>query len=193
MAGSRTRRAGPLRRGSATRRDDEVDLGILPGLIGFMLRRAQFAVFQEIFHLFSQVSIRPAQFSVLTVIERNPGLTQSKVASALGIKGTNFVAVLDSLEQRGLAERRPAAGDRRSHALHLTEEGRAVMRRVKQLVDIEEKRLVARIGERGRAELLDLLGRLAEGARAGKTGQKGKAAETTRPAPVRLSRERTAP
>ncbi len=165
MAGARTRRADTARGPRAARRLTEVDLGMLPDLIGFMLRRAQISVFQEIFRLFSEVDIRPAQFSVLTVIERNPGLTQSRVSAALGIKRTNFVAVLDSLEQRGLAERRPAEGDRRSHALHLTSDGRAVMRRLRQLVDIQERRLVSRIGESGRAELIELLHRLIDSRR----------------------------
>jgi DNA-binding MarR family transcriptional regulator len=165
MAGARTRRADTARGPRATRRHAEVDLGMLPDLIGFMLRRAQISVFQEIFRLFSEVDIRPAQFSVLTVIEKNPGLTQSRVSAALGIKRTNFVAVLDSLEQRGLAERRRAEGDRRSHALHLTADGRAVMRRLRQLVDIQERRLVSRIGESGRAELIDLLHRLIDSRR----------------------------
>src|SRR6516165_8251255 len=121
MAAIRPRHAKSVRRQAAAgRRHAEVDLGMLPELIGFMLRRAQIVVFQEIFPLFSEVDIRPAQFSVLVVIERNPGLTQSQVSAALGIKRTNFVALLDSLEQRGLAERQARAGDRRSHALYLT-------------------------------------------------------------------------
>jgi DNA-binding MarR family transcriptional regulator len=159
------RRPSSKARARAARAQNEVDLGPLPELIGFMLRRAQIAVFGEVFRLFSQVDIRPAQFSVLTVIERNPGLTQSQVSAALGIKRTNFVALLDSLEHRGLATRRPAKNDRRSHALHLTEDGKAVMRKLRQLVDIEERRLVARIGESGRAQLIELLHRLI-GARA---------------------------
>lgn len=157
------RRPASKTRARAARPQAEVDLGPLPDLIGFMLRRAQIAVFQEVFRLFSQVDIRPAQFSVLTVIERNPGLTQSQVSAALGIKRTNFVALLDSLEHRGLATRRPAKNDRRSHALHLTENGRAVMRKLRQLVDIEERRLIARIGESGRVQLIDLLHRLIGG------------------------------
>jgi DNA-binding HxlR family transcriptional regulator len=86
-------------------------------------------------------------------------------SAALGIKRTNFVALLDSLEQRGLAERQAAAGDRRSHALHLTERGKAVMRRLRQLVDIQERRLIGRIGEDGQRQLIDLLHRLIDGRR----------------------------
>jgi DNA-binding MarR family transcriptional regulator len=185
MAAIRPRHAKPVRRPAAAgRRPAEVDLGMLPELIGFMLRRAQIAVFQEIFPLFSEVDIRPAQFSVLVVIERNPGLTQSQVSAALGIKRTNFVALLDSLEQRGLAERQARAGDRRSHALYLTDRGKTVMRRLRQLVDIEERRLVERIGETGRRQLIDLLLRLIEGRRMAKPG----AARKPRRGPAKIAR-----
>ncbi|MEN3384710.1 MAG: hypothetical protein V7608_4754, partial [Hyphomicrobiales bacterium] len=63
----------------------EIDLGPLPELIGYVLRRAQLVVFQDFFSAFAPFDISPAQFSVLTVIERNPGLTQTQVAAALGI------------------------------------------------------------------------------------------------------------
>jgi DNA-binding MarR family transcriptional regulator len=152
------------RAGAAARRPD-VDLGPLTGLIGYMLRRAQIAVFQDIFRTFAQVGIRPAQFSVLTVIAHNPGRTQSQVAAALGIKRTNFVALLDSLERRGLAVRRPAPTDRRSHALHLTEAGKASMRRLNRMVEKLEAGMIAQIGRDGRVELLRLLHRLAAGER----------------------------
>jgi len=157
MRGARSRR----RRQTAARASD-VDIGTLTCLIGYMLRRAQIAVFQDIFRTFAEVGIRPAQFSVLTVLAHNPGRTQSQVAAALGIKRTNFVALIDSLERRGLAERRPAPSDRRSHALHLTEAGRATVRRLNRMVERLEAGMIRRIGRERRAVLLDLLSRLAE-------------------------------
>jgi DNA-binding MarR family transcriptional regulator len=162
MRNGGNRRVKRRTRAPARRRGD-IDLGPLPGLIGYMLRRAQITVFQDIFRAFSTVDIRPAQFLVLTIIEHNPGRTQSQVSAALRIKRTNFVALFDSLESRGLAVRRPAPSDRRSHALHLTAAGKAVMRRLKQMVDKLEAGMVARIGADGREELLKLLHRLAEG------------------------------
>ncbi len=157
MRGARSRR-----RTDAPARPPEVDIGALTCLIGYMLRRAQIAVFQDVFRAFAEVGIRPAQFSVLTVIAHNPGRTQSQVAAALGIKRTNFVALIDSLERRGLAERRPAPSDRRSHALHLTEAGRAIVRRLNRMVDRLETGMIRRIGRNRRAVLLDLLARLSE-------------------------------
>jgi len=155
-------RARSRRKKAGTAAPADVDMGALTGLIGYMLRRAQIAVFQDIFRTFSQVGIRPAQFSVLTAIARNPGRTQSQIAAALGIKRTNFVPLLDSLERRGLAERRPAQDDRRSHALHLTGAGKTVVRRLDAMVDKLEAGMIRRIGRERRGVLLELLRRLAE-------------------------------
>src|ERR1043166_4848101 len=138
----------------------DLDLGPLPDLIGYVLRRAQLVVFQDFFQAFAPFNISPAQFSVLTVIERNPGLTQSQVAAALGIKRTNFVGLLDELERRALAERRQAARDKRSYALYLTADGLALMRRLKPVLKAHENRMIARIGEGGRDRLVELLHQL---------------------------------
>ena len=140
-----------------------IDLGPLPELIGYVLRRAQLAVFQDFFAAFARFDIRPAQFSVLTVIERNPGLTQSQVAEALGIKRTNFVGMVDELEKRGLAERRQTARDKRSYALNLTADGAALMRKLKPVLKAHESRMIAKIGEDGRDALTALLHEIAEG------------------------------
>lgn len=148
---------------SREKRTDAIDLGPLPELIGYVLRRAQIVVFQDFFKTFEAFDIRPAQFSVLTVIERNPGLTQSRVAAALGIKRTNFVGLLNELEKRGLAERRPATKDKRSYALYLTADGMALMRKLKPVLKAHETRMIARVGEEGRDRLVALLHEIAGG------------------------------
>jgi DNA-binding MarR family transcriptional regulator len=135
----------------------EIDLGPLPHLVGYMLRRAQLAVFQDFWRGYAELDIRPAQYAVLIVIERNPGLRQSQISSALNIKRANLVALLDSLETRGLAKRVPVVSDRRSYALHLTEDGTALMRRLAEVNAAHEARVNAIIGEAGRKELLRLL------------------------------------
>ena len=140
-----------------------IDLGPLPELIGYVLRRAQLAVFQDFFAAFAPFDVRPAQFSVLTTIERNPGLTQSQVAEALGIKRTNFVGMLGALEKRGLAERRQPARDKRSYALYLTAEGAALMRKLKPVLKAHESRMIAKVGEDGRDRLVALLHEIADG------------------------------
>lgn len=139
------------------------DLGLLPSLIGYALRRAQTAMFQDFYRTFAEHDISPAQFSVLIVLRHNPGLRQSRVSDALGIQRTNFVPLFDALARRGLVERRAVPGDRRASALFLTEAGAALLHRLEPLVASRNRRFVARIGgEEGRRALLDLLHRLRE-------------------------------
>jgi DNA-binding MarR family transcriptional regulator len=142
---------------AAANGDAAIDLGRLPQVVGYMLRRAQLAAFQDFLRSYAEIDIRPAQYAVLTVIERNPGLRQSQVSTALGIKRANLVALLDSLESRGLAKRVPVATDRRSYALHLTEAGAMLMEKLAEINAAHEKRVTAKIGEVGRRELLRLL------------------------------------
>jgi DNA-binding MarR family transcriptional regulator len=160
----------------------DIDLGPLPELIGYVLRRAQLVVFQDFFNSFAPFDIRPAQFSVLTVIERNPGLTQSQVAAALGIKRTNFVGMLDALEKRGFAERRPGARDKRSYALYLTAEGTALMRKLKPVLKAHESRMIDLVGEEGRDRLVELLHEIADGrGHTARNGAAPKGAKASRP------------
>jgi DNA-binding MarR family transcriptional regulator len=137
------------------------DLGCLATSLGYLLKRAQLAVFQDFAGAFAEFDIRPAQFSVLTLIERNPGLKQIEIGRALGIKRTNFVPLLDALETRGLATRRAVPSDRRSYALYLTERGATALRRMYEIQAEHERHLAEIVGAEGRALLLDLLGKLA--------------------------------
>jgi DNA-binding MarR family transcriptional regulator len=107
--------------------------------------------------------LRPAQFGVLMVISRNPGLRQSDACGVLGIQKANFVPLVNELESRGLMVREPGINDRRSYALHLTPQGRVLLQRACELHDEHEARLTERIGKGGRAQLLELLNRLADG------------------------------
>jgi DNA-binding MarR family transcriptional regulator len=137
-----------------------VDMGQMHGYLGYLLRRAQMLAYADFIAELAELNLSPGQFGVLTVIAANPGLRQSQVSRALGIQKTNFVSVLNGFERRGLALRKPAAGDGRSYALYLTPEGKALLRRARAAQARHEARLVARIGEQGRVQLLGLLEKL---------------------------------
>lgn len=117
----------------ATQFDDDatarrqVVLGPLANMLSFALRRAQVMVGEDIQRSFAAEEIRPMLFSIMLVLKHNPGLRQSLVSAALGIKRTNFVPLFDELAERGLAERRQVVGDRRAAALFLTEPGLALL------------------------------------------------------------------
>ena len=137
-----------------------VDYGMLTELVGYHLRRAQTVVFDDFMHSLAEDHITPGQFGVLVLIEANPGISQSALARALGIERSTMVAVLDELERRGLAERRPAEHDRRSHALKLSAEGSALLAAVKPKVRRHERRVAGDL-DRGEAKsLMSLLRRI---------------------------------
>jgi hypothetical protein len=54
-----------------------VDVGPLGGMVGYALRRAQLAVFDQAIKGFAKLDLRPAQYSVLALIGYSPGLKQS--------------------------------------------------------------------------------------------------------------------
>ncbi len=107
-----------------------------------------------------EIDLRPTQFSVLALIHENPGVSQTEVCAALGIQKANFVPLLKELQRRGLAVRKSGVADRRSSALHLTEQGAAVLRRAFELHDAWDAKLAASLGPGGREQLLELLGKL---------------------------------
>ncbi len=156
---------------AGARSGEKLDLGELPVLSGYMLRRAQFAAFNDFLRFFDDLGVRPVQYAVLTVIDRNPGLKQAQVSEALGIKRANLVAILDALERRGLARREAVATDRRSYALRLTDKGESLMRELRARSDAHEKRLSGIIGEDGRRELLKLLHGVIEAVGPGSEGE----------------------
>jgi DNA-binding MarR family transcriptional regulator len=137
-----------------------VDLGPLSGFIGYRLRRAQLSVFAGFEQALREIDLSPGQLSVLVVISRNPGLTQSDVCTALGIQRANFTPLLHELEAMGLATRQVLPADRRSNTLRLTSLGRDVVVRALALHERLERRITDCLGESGRAQLAELLRKL---------------------------------
>src|SRR5262249_1434175 len=104
-----------------------VDLGRLVGHLGYFVRRSQIWIFQDFIRRLGEVDIRPAQYSVLLVIEANDGLSQSALSQTLGIERARLVRLLDSLEARKFVQRRRSRSDRRSQLLSLTAHGRSAL------------------------------------------------------------------
>lgn len=142
----------------ASRQERELlSLGVLEGHLGYFLRRVQVWVFQDFLKTLSRLDIRPAQYSVLAVIEANPGLSQSDLADFLGIERARLARMLDRLERRGFAKRKASPRDRRSHALFLTSEGQKTLKRVKALAMQHEANLTDKLGAENRRLMIEML------------------------------------
>jgi len=140
-----------------------LDMGILPTLMGYMLRQGQLFVYQDFFNTLAAEQIRPPQFSICEVVSRNPGIRPSDVAAAIGVKRANLVPLVTALEDRGLLTRTSATTDRRAQSLHLTPEGEARLTHWRSLILPHEDRLAQRLGPNGKAQLVQLLQDLVRG------------------------------
>jgi DNA-binding MarR family transcriptional regulator len=137
--------------------DGEIDLDGLTGHAGYAVRRFQLWIFQDFIKTLAVVDIRPTQYSVMTVIGANPGLSQMAVAKRLGIERARLVHLLDSLEARDFVSRTASPTDRRSHALHLTARGRTALAQFKRLAAAHERHVADKIGKENRERLLQIL------------------------------------
>lgn len=141
-----------------------IDFTLLPSLVGYRLRRAQLAVFQHFARTMQarlgRERLSPGEFGVLSLIDANPGLSQTALAAAIGTDRSTMVPILDRLERRGLVERRTVPGDRRRHALALGEQGRKLLARFREAVLAHEQRIAADLSPAERELLLSLLERL---------------------------------
>jgi DNA-binding MarR family transcriptional regulator len=156
-----------LRQEAASRRTRDtgaaLDLGMLPGLLGYRLRLAQRAVFEDFAASVGHAEVSPGLFGILIIVEANPGLKQSQLAAAAHLDRSSLVPVLDKLEARGLVTRRASPDDRRVNALWLTAVGTALLRSLKRKVLLHEERVMRGLSETQRAQLFNLLARVRPG------------------------------
>jgi MarR family transcriptional regulator, organic hydroperoxide resistance regulator len=93
------------------------------------------------------------QFDILSTLTEREGFTQQELAEQLYVTKGNVSGLVDRLVEAGLVERRPIPGDRRSHALHLTREGRAL---AEHGIAAQEAYVRRTLGRLSRADLAQL-------------------------------------
>jgi len=134
----------------------------LQEVIGYALRRAQGAVYSDFSDALARISLRPLQYTLLFMVNENPGASQTSVCEALGMQKANCVPTMSELERRGLIIRRKSAADARSYELLITHKGKRILQRAEEVQSTHEQRLIERIGAEGRDQLLLLLGKLTD-------------------------------
>ncbi|MEZ2223769.1 MarR family winged helix-turn-helix transcriptional regulator [Rhizobium sp. RCC_161_2] len=84
------------------------------------------------------IDLRPVEASILTLIDANPGCTQSDLGRNLGIQRANMVPLMVGLTKAGLVDRAPVGG--RSQALRLTRNGMERLEMVRAIIEAHEAR-----------------------------------------------------
>lgn len=105
-----------------------IDTRYLETLLGYNARRAALAVIGVFLRRMAPYGLRPVDFSVLTLIAHNPGITSRQLCAALDILPPNLVGLIKGLDKRGLIERKPHPTDRRAQGLHLSPAGRKLQK-----------------------------------------------------------------
>jgi DNA-binding MarR family transcriptional regulator len=120
---------------------------------------------QRTAHLFAAtlepLGLRPPHFGVLTLIDSHPGCAQQELVDRSLIDPSSMVAVIDELEELGLAERRAHPGDRRKHAVHLTASGEQTLQQARKLANETAKEMFAPLSAEEVKTLRVLLRKLA--------------------------------
>lgn len=137
-----------------------VDLGALPDLVGYHLRMAQLTVFKDFDREFADADITPAIFGALEVLYHNKGLTQTRLATAIGLDRSSLVPLLDKLQKRNLVAREASLEDRRSNHLFLTAEGKQLLVKAHQHVALHEQRILAGLSKAETRQLIKLLSKI---------------------------------
>ena len=167
MSEKETRRFAARRRTSAKESDalapargTALNYGFLDRLLGYNLRRAQVAVFANFADWMSSYEITPGQLGTLGLIQANPGVTQTVLGEALGVKRASVVPLLDRLERRGLLVRKTLSRDRRSNALYLTPGGESLLRELQPQLAEHEREIACELSAEEVRQLQSALRRI---------------------------------
>jgi DNA-binding MarR family transcriptional regulator len=129
---------------------------------GFLLVQLGTHAHRRFAERLSDLDLHPRHFGMLSHLAASEGRSQQALAVALGIHRSAVVALVDDLEQRGLAERRRDPGDRRAYTLYLTPTGRDVLADLERLAEDHDAELLTALDAEERAQVISLLQRVAE-------------------------------
>lgn len=112
---------------TATAIVEAVDTSYLETLVGYNARMAALTAIGQFVPRMAGYGLRIVDFSILSVIHHNPGITSRQLCDVLNLLPPNLVGKIDALEKRALVRRHPHPLDGRALGLYLTEDGNALM------------------------------------------------------------------
>ena len=136
---------------------EEVDTRFLETLLGYNARRAALAVIAVFLERMAPFELKPVDFSVLSLVAHNPGITSRQLCTTLGILPPNLVGMVNALEKRELIVRKPHPRDGRAMGLQLTPSGQKLMRDAERTAAALEADVAARLTPAEQRTLITLL------------------------------------
>ena len=118
--------------------------------IWFRLLRLQTRINLSITALVREIGLSVPQCDVLTTLTEREGISQQDLAARLYVTKGNISGLIDRLEAAKLIERRSIEGDRRSHAIFLTPQGRTL---AEQGIEIQRRFVIDTLGRMSAEDL----------------------------------------
>jgi len=139
-----------------------LDIGALSEFVGYWLRRAQVAFFEDSMREAPAPELTPGQLALLVLINKNPNLSQNRLSEGLRVDKSTLALTLHRLSRRGLIRRVRSTQDRRQNGLRLTAEGRSVLKRMLQYIPRHERRMTSKLSATERKTVVILLRKLVQ-------------------------------
>jgi DNA-binding MarR family transcriptional regulator len=158
----KTNARGRVRRGKNGEAIAEtIRFGPLEYWVGFNLRMAQEHAFQAFSRRSQEIGESPGRFATLTLIARNPGISQTELSHANGRDKSSLTPVVEELVRRGLVARKRMRADRRTYRLNVTPAGKKTLTMLTRCARRHERVLDGIIGRRDRKRFLQILKKIA--------------------------------
>jgi DNA-binding MarR family transcriptional regulator len=136
---------------------EKIDTSYLETLLGYNARRAALVIIEQFLKRMAVYDLRPVDFSVLSLITHNPGISSRQLCSELNILPPNLVGMINTLEKRELILRQPHPSDGRVIGLHLSDVGRKLMKDAEQTAQELENEAASKLTSTERKTLMRLL------------------------------------
>jgi DNA-binding MarR family transcriptional regulator len=121
--------------------------------VWFRLLRLQTRINLSITALVREIGLSVPQCDVLTTLTEREGISQQDLAARLYVTKGNISGLIDRLEAAKLVERRSIEGDRRSHAIFLTPQGRTL---AEQGIEVQRRFVIDTLGRMSAEDLKQL-------------------------------------
>jgi DNA-binding MarR family transcriptional regulator len=137
-----------------------LNVGLLPNLLGYNMRRAHVALWRDFNRTVGTGIVRPGIFSMMVLIDENPGVAQIELAAQLAIDKATIVGLIRRLQRQGWIERRRSVADRRRQDLFLTTQGRHELTTLRREMLEHEARFTNLFSRQELAQFFDFLRRI---------------------------------
>ena len=134
-----------------------VDASYLQTLLGYNARRVSLQVIELFNNGMAGYDLSPVDFSVLSLVHHNPGITSRQLCSTLSLLPPNLVGKISLVEKRDLLTRVPHPDDGRAVGLHLTTAGSQMMQHAEATATQLELDVSSKLSAADAATLLRLL------------------------------------